>query len=351
MSTIQQPFTPVPTEPDFDQLLTVLRGGRPQRPTLFEFFLNPPLYAMLAGRDCDPDDPLDQLAQVILAYRNAGYDYATLPAWLLPLRFPIEEQHRGASISQNEGAVIDDRASLEAYPWPRVEAADYRLVEDVAEHLPPGMKLMGMGPSGVLENVINLVGYERLCYALADGEDWIEEVFVRVGERLVEHYRLLAAQPTIGFCISNDDWGFNSQTLLSPPLMRRLVFPWHRRIVAAVHAAGKPVALHSCGNFRAIIEDVIALGFDARHSYEDKIVAVEEAYQTWGDRIAILGGIDVDFICRSSPEAVYRRSRAMLERSAERGAYALGTGNSVPEWVPVAGYLAMIRAVLETREA
>jgi uroporphyrinogen decarboxylase len=87
--------------------------------------------------------------------------------------------------------------------------------------------------------------------------------------------------------------------------------------------------------------------YDGRHSYEDAILPVEEAYERYSGRIAILGGIDVDFVCRAAPDEVYRRSKAMLERSAMRGAYALGTGNSVPDYVPDEGYFAMTRAALE----
>ena len=39
----------------------------------------------------------------------------------------------------------------------------------------------------------------------------------------------------------------------------------------------------------------------------------------------------------------------MLERTAGRGGYALGTGNSVPDYVPDENYFAMIRAALESR--
>jgi len=63
----------------------------------------------------------------------------------------------------------------------------------------------------------------------------------------------------------------------------------------------------------------------------------------------VLGGIDLDFVCRATPEAVYARSRAMLERAAARGGYALGTGNSVPDYVPDPNYFAMIRAALDQR--
>lgn len=57
----------------------------------------------------------------------------------------------------------------------------------------------------------------------------------------------------------------------------------------------------------------------------------------------------MDFVCRADPEDVYRRAKVMLERAASRGGYALGTGNSVPDYVPDAGYFAMIAAAVEER--
>ena len=111
---------------------------------------------------------------------------------------------------------------------------------------------------------------------------------------------------------------------------------------------GKPAILHSCGHFERIIEDIIEdMGYDARHSYEDAILPVEEAYERYHARIAILGGIDLDYVCRADPQDVYARSKAMLRRAAGRGGYALGTGNSVPDYVPDEGYFAMLRAALE----
>jgi uroporphyrinogen decarboxylase len=108
--------------------------------------------------------------------------------------------------------------------------------------------------------------------------------------------------------------------------------------------------MHSCGNLKTLMDDIIDdIRYDGKHSYEDTILPVEEAYELYGRRIAILGGIDVDFVIRSEPEVVYRRSKVMLERSAERGGYALGTGNSVPEYVPPEHYFAMIAAAIEGR--
>ena len=87
--------------------------------------------------------------------------------------------------------------------------------------------------------------------------------------------------------------------------------------------------------------------FDGRHSYEDKIIPVEEAYRRWGGRIAILGGLDVDFLIRSDEETIKKRARAMLDLAREKGGYALGSGNSIPAYIPKERYFAMTSAVVE----
>jgi uroporphyrinogen decarboxylase len=152
---------------------------------------------------------------------------------------------------------------------------------------------------------------------------------------------------SVGAVVSNDDWGFKTQTMISPDHMRQYVFPWHKRIVETAHAAGKPVILHSCGYPCDIMEDIIEIGFDGKHSYEDTIVPVEQAYDRWGSRVATLGGLDVDFLSRSTPAQVHARAAAMLEHTKSKGGYALGSGNSIPEYIPRESYLAMISAAWE----
>ena len=245
--------------------------------------------------------------------------------------------------------MIHDWATYEAYAWPDPASARYDLLDELAAALPGGMKLIAYGPSGVLENVTEIFGYETLCLLLADDPELVRCVFDQVGARLLRYYEVVAGHPAVGACIDNDDWGFKSQTALSTRHMREHVFPWHKRIVDAIHAAGKPVILHSCGHFERILDDISGIGFDGRHSYEDVILPVEEAYERYRERFAIIGGIDVDFICRGTPEEIYARSKAMLERAEPSGGYALGTGNSVPDYVPDDNYFAMIGAAMEMR--
>jgi uroporphyrinogen decarboxylase len=341
----------VGSKPDFDNVLCVLRREVPQRPTLFEFFLNDPLYARLV-----PDWPVlaetpeGRIRGTIRANLRLGYDYTTLVIPGFALGASHGPRRKDRSVSMNEGSLIHTRADFEAFPWPDPDTLDYELLDRLGGDLPDGMKLIPYGPGGVLENVVDLVGYEALCLLIYDDAPLAQAIFDAVGSRLVRYYERAVGYASVGACISNDDWGFKTQTMFAPQDMRRLVFPWHTEIVKAIHAGGKPAILHSCGHYGRIIEDVIEdMKFDGRHSYEDGIQPVEAFYEQYGSRIAVLGGIDLDFVCRAAPEEVYRRSKAMLERAAGRGGFALGTGNSVPDYVPDANYFAMLRAALEVR--
>ena len=334
-------------KPSFKNLLKVLHCEAPERPTLFEFFLNGRLYKQLAGPTCSPDPSLlSNYRMMIAAFGKAGYDYATVSG--SHIGFRGGERHRERTISLNEGAVITDRKSFDAYEWPNPDQYDYSALKHIEPDLPRGMKLIVCGPGGVLENAIGLVGYDNLCFMIADDPPLATDVFEAIGSRLVRHYELAAPHKTVGACISNDDWGFKTQTMLSVAQMREYVFPWHRKIVQAIHKSGKPAVLHSCGYADEVMEDIITdMRYDGKHSYEDVICPVEDVYRRWGGRIAILGGIDLDFICRSSPEEIRKRSRAMLKLSAKKGGFALGTGNSVPEYIEDEKYFAMTSAALE----
>jgi len=334
-------------KPDFDNLLAVLAKEKPARPTLFEFFMNPRLYKHLTG--WPGETPMmgsdDWHRLVISAFQRAGYDYATL---LAGFHFPKDEVAHASTVSLNEGVMITDRESFKKYPWPTVDLADYAVLDRLRPDIPDGMKIIAFGPCGVLENVIALTGYDNLCFMLADDPALVREIFDHVGSRLLRHYEIVAAHELTGACISNDDWGFKTQTMLSTGDMRQYVIPWHRKIAQVVHGNGKPVILHSCGNLERVMDDIIDdIGYDGKHSYEDSILPVEEAYEQYGGRIAILGGIDVDFLCRQSPEAIRGRAAAMLARSAANGGYALGSGNSIPAYVPDRAYYAMIAAAVD----
>ena len=333
--------------PDFENnLLKILKGERPDRATLGEPFIATQKIKRFAGIPCPGDTPTDFLRLTVQAMTNLGYDYA--PCHAAAVSFATSAVAQKHTKSLNSGNVISDYESFEKYKWPDMRAQDFSRLEKIAPYLPDGMKIMVLGPGGVLENVMELVGYDNLCFMLYDEPELTKEIFDNVGSRLVEYYDIAASADTVGVLVSNDDWGFNTQPFLSPDMMREYLFPWHKKIVDTIHSHGKPVILHSCGNYNDIIDDVINdMKYDARHSYEDNIVPVEDAYESLNGKIAVIGGIDINYLAKKTPEEVEKRCRLMLERSWERGGYALGSGNSIADYIPDENYLAMIRAAHE----
>ncbi len=187
------------------------------------------------------------------------------------------------------------------------------------------------------------MGYEPLSYALYDAPRLVSDMFERVGTLLVAAHRKMAEVKGIGALCLGDDMGFKTGTMIAPELLRQYVFPWQKKIVEVAHDHNLPLILHSCGNLNAIMDDLIDLvGIDAKHSYEDAILPITEAKWRWGDRIAVLGGVDVDLLTKGSEEQVRARVREIVRACAPGGGFALGTGNSVANYIPVKNYLAML---------
>jgi uroporphyrinogen decarboxylase len=137
--------------------------------------------------------------------------------------------------------------------------------------------------------------------------------------------------------------GFRTGTLVSPEALRAYCLPWQRKLAALAHGKRLPYFLHSCGNLAGIMDELIdEVKIDGKHSFEDAIIPAEEFQRKYGDRVTVLGGLDINLLAGGSPEDVRRRTALLMEECGARGRYAVGSGNSVPSYVPVPNYLAMV---------
>jgi uroporphyrinogen decarboxylase len=323
-------------KPDFENIQLILNKEKPHRPTIFEFSINPVIFElMIPGARGNRE----KWAQ---AWAALGFDFAIY--WNYLPQFPRHEHDTGRTISLNDGAMIDSWESFEKYPWPNVQTNDYSEIFDT--ELPAGMKIIAHGPCGLLENVIGLLGYDNLCMMIFDNPELVQAVVDKVAVILYQHYEKCLESEKVGACFVNDDWGFAQQPMISPADMRKYIVPWTAKIVNLIHDHNRQALQHSCGNAFdcGLIDDVIDVcKFDGRHSYEDSTLPVEEAYRRYHKRLAIIGGLDVDFLCRRPVDEIKQRAQNMLEMSASEGAYALGSGNSIPDYVPINNFFAMMQ--------
>lgn len=369
-------------QPNFDELLETLQGKRlPTKVHFIEMLIDeeikrfiienifhernyPPVVTF--GGSTDRKSQADEdtreavqkyYQQLILFYYRMGYsviaDYEFLvnfQAFSKVGRVGKDNEalhlRRDSRHWAEEGkGMIQSMEDFERFPWPEVE----HLAELYPEHihslsklLPDGMKIAVVG--SVLEQVMEwLLGYEGVFYGLYDNPDLIEAVFYKVGEIVNRLYKNVVGMPGVGVIWHGDDIGFNLGTILPVGHLQRLVFPWFKRYAETAHSYGKPVWYHGCGNKKSVMEDFIEdIRFDAIHSFEDSSYPVTEYKQKYGRRITLLGGVDVDKMVRLSEVELRRYVHQVLDICMPGGCFALGSGNSVCNYIPVHNYLIML---------
>ncbi len=344
--------------PNWEGFLRCLRReGTPDRVYFIELFLDDEVKAELVRRydlmaGVEPADPFYLLKRDVRVQRFLGYDYVRCGLNDFDIAIARQRTSDTAELARSigRGFVDEHRGPITtaeefaAYPWPDPKDATTRNLEWFQENLPDDMCVIGSGGfAHFAEYLTWLMGYETLCYAVFDNQ----ELVTAISRRLLEIYdvcvRRILQFDRVKVIWGSDDLGFRSGPLMRPADLREYVLPGHRAMAAASHAAGRPYLLHSCGRLDTIMDDLVDdVRIDGLHSYEDTIHTVEETKRRYGDRIAVLGGIDMDFLCRQDAAAVRARTRRTLDACQGGGGYCLGSGNSIANYVPLDNYLAML---------
>jgi len=286
-----------------------------------------------------------------------GYDYVRLSGGLdFPGKgrsgedtAPLSRKTRNWA---EEGAgPISTWQDFETYPWPDPVKSDLSDYEFVANNLPEGMGLFLCPTGGFLEMPLDtLFGYQNLCYLVYDNPELVAAVFDKVGNIIYGFYERLLSLPNIYGFFQGDDMGFKTGTLIAPDELRRYVLPWHKRLAGLAHQHKLLYLLHSCGNLEEIMGDLIdEVKIDGRHSFEDEGNPVVDFKRKYGSRTAVLGGIDVDKLCRMPEDVLRSHVRQIIETCLPGGRFALGSGNTVANYVPLSNYFAMVEEGLNFR--
>ena len=342
--------------PNFEELEQVIRGEKPpSRVHLAELAVDQEVVRAVMegvlGQKWVPDteDTRAQFArQHVGFYAAMGYDCAM--AWARFDGLPQFKERRAAdtaALSRGErhwvdegGGIIKDWNDFERIAWDKIDSG-LRWLDELRRVVPDGMKLVA--GSTVFEMILErFLGYEDLFVLSVDAPELVEAVFDRWGRKVLEFYQQAVQYPEVGAIFHADDLGFKTATMMSPQFLRKTLFPWFTRYAELAHAHGKTYWYHCCGNVSNVMDDLINdVKIDAFHSFQDVIVPVGRFMDRYGDEVAALGGVDVDKLARLQEADLRRHVRGILDRCMP-GRFALGSGNSVANYVPVRNYLAMI---------
>jgi len=299
------------------------------------------------GRRRAPGDELKFLDLNLSFSEAVGYDsvISFVPVPLTQTRAQYSESggDYGSRPWQNEqGGLIPDRAAFNDFEWPDPDLISTGVLDYMAPKLPPGMKMHVMY-MGVFEDLRALMGFEPMAIKSIEEPELLGDILEQLTGLAVEAIDRAAAHPATGAVFYADDMGFKTSTMLSPGFFREWIIPCQKRIAEACHRHDKLFLFHSCGYVDTLMEDLIeVVKIDAIHSFEDVIEPVESVFQRYGDRVAVLGGVDVNLLAQGTPQQVRARCREILDACGAQGGFALGSGNSVTNYCKVENFYAMI---------
>lgn len=348
----------IPVQPDYEALLANLRKqDTPKRVHYLELFLDGEIKRKIIsryniGKDLPEDDPYRNWKLEIELQRFLGYDYVS--CGIEGLAFPRETLHTDDTTdvegqrrnqrnwTDEHSGPINSWEDFENYPWPNPANFTTHNLEWLSTNLPDDMCILS-GCHSIFEQVTWLMSYEYLCYAIYDMPDLVDAMFNKIGSIFHEAAKLIVQFDRVAGLFGGDDMGFKTAPMVAPEVLINGSLPWHRKNAQVAHEAGKLYMLHSCGNLSLLMDSLINyVNIDARHSFEDAIEPVTEAKKKYGAQIALLGGIDVHFLCVANEEQIRKRVRETLDVCLAGGGYCLGSGNSVANYIPVDNYLVMM---------
>jgi uroporphyrinogen decarboxylase len=337
-------------------IVNAASNRKPKRMPIYEHLINDTFMekctgtkfaALLNGNDSDLDE---YFARYCGFFKQMTYDTVSFEVCI-------------GSILPDSGAIlggrpgpIQSRKDFEAYPWDKLADMYWKIADKrfsmLARTLPPGMKAVGGPGNGVFEISEDLVGYEYLCYMQADDPVLLSQVYSKIGELMYAIWKEFLKRYGEHFCLCRfgDDLGFKTGLLPTAKIFYGNILPQYKKLISLIRGHNKLFLWHSCGSVFEIMEDMIAAGINAKHSNEDQIAPFERWIDLYGSRIGLFGGIDVNLLCMATPDDVFRMvtEKAKLFRSKANG-FALGSGNSIPDYIPTQSYVAMIEAAKKVR--
>ena len=185
------------------------------------------------------------------------------------------------------------------------------------------------------------MGMENFCLALYENRPFVETVLDRycdwvtvVAERVCQ----------LGFdvFVSTDDVAFKTGPFFSPAVFRDLVLPRYQRVAEKITI---PWIVHSDGNVMPFVDDLIGLGIAGLHPIEKGAMDIRAMKRGYGDRICLLGNVDLNILGLGTPEDVDRKVRDLIRDVGPGGGYIVTSGNSLAGYLRPENVLALAEAV------
>jgi len=177
------------------------------------------------------------------------------------------------------------------------------------------------------------VGTTRLLIAMIEQPEWIKDMF---NHFLETHLGLYDLVWDAGYHFDEvswpDDMGYKGAQFFSLDMYREFLKPLHQRVIDWAHAKGVKVRLHSCGDIRPFVPELVEIGLDMLNPLEVKAGIDPLALKkTYGDQLAFDGGLNA--VLYEEPDKMWAEMGRVIPVMKENGGYVIASDHSVPESV------------------
>jgi len=134
----------------------------------------------------------------------------------------------------------------------------------------------------------------------------------------------------IGAFWYGDDLAYTEGMMVAPKTYRQYLLPWLEELFGIARKAKMPVVMHTDGDVRLLIDDLIGIGLNALHPIEPKAMDIYQLKEKYQGKLCLIGNLDMaGCLGRGTPEQVREEVREHIRRLAKGGGYAVGSSNSV----------------------
>jgi uroporphyrinogen decarboxylase len=339
-------------KPQFDGLVATLMGGDGGFVPLIELGVHPLIKEALLGR------PILSVRDDIEFMRSMGYDFIKIqPAFSLELNQTLVESVAVSGAYKNspdrawapeQKGLITSWEEFWSYRWPTVDQIIYSRFDEARTLLPGGMGIIGQY-GDIFTNAWELMGFETFATSIYEQPDLVKAVFDKVSELILSMFDIMAGMDEVGALWYSDDIAYTGGLMVGPEFLREHFFPCLKHIGELARQRKIPFIYHSDGVLWDVMGDITDSGVTALHPVEPKSMDIKDLKEQMGSRLCLCGGVEVDVLARGSQEEVRSLTRRYLEEIAPRGGYCAGSSNSIPEYVKIDNYLAMVETVLRHR--
>lgn len=344
-------------KPNFEHLKKALRHEEPDRLPLAEALVAYEIQSQFLRKTVTESDVKSQIEFWV----QAGYDFIPLTVGMMSPGEITKESSIFSVVQKvlkkekdteevimwdiEEKGVISNPEDYERFPWDEAARLNFNKFYEVQPFLTEGMKIIAC--SGKIFTLAwMLMGFQNFCLSLYLQEKLIGKVFDKIGEIQVQGAKKLQEIPNIGGLWVVDDLSYGSGPMIDPKFLRKYVYPWYEELASICKKRDLLFIFHSDGNIWPIMEDLIAIGFEAIHPIDPTSMDINEVKEKVGKRIGIIGNVHTDLLASGTPEEVEELTKKLIREIAPEGGYALGSGNSVPSWAQFRNYEAMRETAL-----